>query len=168
MGSGDEPAGIGVEGPRRAPGARLPLLDRLSDGEPRHTLEPQPRRVLSPAETRESIARELSRLLNTRCVETMERVAGRERTVVDYGLPDFTTLNPTSDGDRQRLARLIVAAVDAYEPRLRQARVDVAVDPASPRALRIVLHATLVLGHLSEPVSFPLTIDAAGGVSIPG
>jgi predicted component of type VI protein secretion system len=44
---------------------------------------------------------------------------------VNYGLPDFTTLNPTSEGDRQRLGRLIVEAVRAFEPRLRNPLVEV-------------------------------------------
>jgi len=133
------------------------------DADPRHHEEAQPRRVLTGAQVQASIARELARLLNTRCVETIGALGGEERTVVNYGLPDFYTLNPTSDGDRERLARLIVEAVRAYEPRLRNPAVTVARDPAQPRALRLVLAGMLVLDNLNEPVSFPLVIEHRGG-----
>jgi type VI secretion system lysozyme-like protein len=162
MGPRAQHPGLIPEGPTRRPGTRLPLLDRLVDADPRHHEEAQPRRVLLGSEIQASIRRELARLLNTRCVETIDALGGQERTVVNYGLPDFFTLNPTRDGDRDRLARLIVEAVRAYEPRLRNAAVSVAVDAEQPRALRIVLTATLALDNLLEPVSFPLVIEYRG------
>jgi type VI secretion system protein ImpF len=163
MGPRAEYAGLIPEGPKRRPGTRLPLFDRLVDAEPRHHEEAQPRRVLTEAQVQASIARELARLLNTRCAETIGALGGQERTVVNYGLPDFFTLNPTSDGDRERLARLIVDAVRAYEPRLQSPVATVAQDPAQPRALRIVLAGMLMTENLMEPVSFPLLIEQRGG-----
>jgi len=140
----------------------------LFDHEPRRREETQPRRVLMRERLIESIQIELSRLLNTRCSTTMAGLEGQERTVMNYGLPDFTTLNPTSDGDRQRLARLIVEAVRAYEPRLRNPLVDVKADPRNGRMLRVTLDGVLVIENLSEPVSFPLVIEERGGEIRPG
>jgi type VI secretion system lysozyme-like protein len=162
MGPRTQHAGLIPEGPRRRPGTRLPLLDRLVDADPRHHEEVQPRRVLLGAEIQSSIRQELARLLNTRCVETIDALGGQERTVLNYGLPDFCMLNPTSDGDRERLARLIVEAVRAYEPRLQSPAARVSVDPEQPRALRIALAGMLVLDNLLEPVSFPLVIAYTG------
>jgi len=119
--------------------------------------------VLTRDRILESVRGELSRLLNTRCSETLEGLQGQERTVANYGLPDFFTLSPTKDGDRQRLARLIVEAVRAYEPRLRNPLVDVAPDSSNGRALRVTLSGMLVVEHLTEPVSFPLVIEERGG-----
>jgi len=161
MGSRDEPAG--VEGPRRGPRARAPLFSRLFDHEPRQREEAQPRRVLTREGLVESILSELSRMLNTRCSTTMAALEGQERNVANYGLPDFTTLNPTSEGDRQRLGRLIVEAVRAYEPRLRNPLVDVRADPTNGRVLRVTVDGMLVIENLSEPVSFPLVIAERGG-----
>jgi type VI secretion system lysozyme-like protein len=161
MGSRDEPAG--VEGPRRGPRARAPLFSLLFDHEPRQREEAQPRRVLTREHLVESILGELSRLLNTRCSTTMAGLEGQERTVMNYGLPDFTTLNPTSEGDRQRLGRLIVEAVRAFEPRLRNPLVEVKADAANGRVLRVRVDGMLVMEHLSEPVSFPLVIEERGG-----
>ena len=162
MGPRAQHPGLILEGPTRRPGTRLPLLDRLVDADPRHHEEAQPRRVLLGSEIQASIRRELARLLNTRCVETIDALGGQERTVVNYGLPDFFTLNPTSDGDRERLARLIVEAVRAYEPRLRSPSATVAIDPQQPRALNSVLSGMLLLDNLLEPVSFPLVIQYQG------
>ena len=161
MGSRDEPAG--VEGPKRGPRGRAPLFARLCDHEPRQREEAQPRRVLSREHLIESLLSEISRVLNTRCSTTMAGLEGQERTVANYGLPDFTTLNPTSDGDRQRLARLILDAIRAYEPRLRNPLVEVKADPANGRVLRVTLDGMLVIENMSEPVSFPLVIDERGG-----
>jgi type VI secretion system lysozyme-like protein len=159
MGPGSKRRGL-VEGPVRRPGLRLPLLDRLADREPGE--EAQPKRVLSRGDIMQSIRAELSRLLNTRCPVQIDALRGQERSVVNFGMPDVLTLNPTSDADRQRLAALIAAAVRAYEPRLRNPVLEVTTDPSQPRALRIVLDATLVLDNLAEPVSFPFTVEERG------
>ena len=144
----------------RRPGLRLPLLDRLADREPGE--EAQPKRVLSRVDIMTSIRAELSRLLNTRCPVRIDTLRGQERSVVNFGMPDVLTLNPTSDADRQRLASLIAEAVRAYEPRLRNPVLEVTQDPRQPRSLRIVLDATLVLDNLAEPVSFPFVVEERG------
>ena len=123
----------------------------------------RPHRQHHGAEILASIRQELFRLLNTRCVETIDALGGQERTIVNYGMPDFLSLNPTRSGDRERLARLIADAVRAYEPRLRHPHVSVAPDAEEPRALRVVLEGTLALDNLLEPVSFPLLVQHRGG-----
>src|SRR5262249_60769337 len=100
------------------PGAAL--SHRLQDDEPKHREEAHPQRVLTRDRILESVRGELSRLLNTRCSDTLEGLQGQELTVANYGLPDFFTLSPTNDTDRQRLARLIVQAVRPPQPPPRQ------------------------------------------------
>jgi len=163
MGSGDEHRSVGVDGPKRGPRSRVPLFARLCDDEPRRSDEAQPQRVLTRDRVLDSVRGELSRLLNTRCSETIDGLQGQERTALNYGLPDFFTLNPGHDGDRQRLARLIVEAVRAYEPRLHQPVVEVVPDAVNGRTLRVTLTGMLVVEQLSEPVSFPLVIAERGG-----
>jgi len=167
MGSREERGGVAAGGPKRGPGGRVPLFDRLFDLDRSHQ-EAQPRRVLARREVLASIRAELARLLNTRCAGPIDGLGDQERTVVNFGLPDFLTLSPTTDRDRQRLARLITDAVRAYEPRLRAPVVEVA--PLAGRAprLQLTLHATLELDHLAEPVSFPLAIDERGGAIVVG
>jgi type VI secretion system lysozyme-like protein len=137
-------------------------LDRLFDFEPRQTEEAQPQRVLRRAQVVDSIRTELVRLLNTRCAETIDRLPGQDRTVVNYGLPDFLTLKPRNDRDRQRLASLVGDAIRAYEPRLRNPSVTATTLPGTQSALLLAVEGTVVLGELSEPVSFPLMITERG------
>ena len=163
MGSGEERRSLKPEGPWRRPGVRAPLFARLTDSHPRAPEEARPQRVLARAELLESLRRELARVLNTRCSETIAALKDRPRTVVNFGLPDFFALSPTSDRDRQRLAGLIADAVRVYEPRLQSPAVDVAVDPSRSRELVVVVHGTLFVDDLPEPVSFALRIDERGG-----
>ena len=148
-----------LEGPRRGPGSRALLFDRLFDLDLRQVEEAQPRRVLRRGQVVDSIRRELLRLLNTRCAETVERLGDEVRTVVNYGLPDFITLSPGSERDRQRLARLIADAIRAYEPRLRNPVVVASAEPGRPGVLAIGVDGMLVIDNLAEPVSFPLVIE---------
>jgi type VI secretion system lysozyme-like protein len=157
-----------LEGPRRGPGARAPLFDRLFDYDPRSHEEMHPRRAHSRIEMVESIRVELSRLLNTRCAVSLDGLRGQTRTVLNYGLPDFSTLNPTTDRDRERIGLLITEAIRAYEPRLHAPHVVVEVDAVRARALRFTLYAGLLLEGLIEPVSFPLAIDVRGGPATVG
>src|SRR5476649_1293162 len=54
-----------------------------------------------------SIGRELGRLLNTRCDVPMAELAGRTRSVIDYGLPDYSSLLAASVDDQRRLSQLV-------------------------------------------------------------
>ena len=152
-----------VEGPKRGPASRAPLFDRLFDLELRQSQEAQPRRTLSRAQVVDSIQGELVRLLNTRCADTLDGVQTQERTVVNYGLPDFLTLSPTRERDRQQLAQLITEAIRAYEPRLRNPVVIATPHPQRPGVLLLTVEGTLVLDNFAEPVSFPLMIESRGG-----
>lgn len=165
MGSRGQRGSVGIEGPKRREGSRAPLFARLFDLDHRQP-EVQPQRVLARRELVDSIRVELARMLNTRSADTGGHLRGQERTVVNYGLPDFMTLNPTRDHDREQLAQLIVEAVRAYEPRLRNPAVVVTRESASVSTLVVTLEATLTLDALAEPVSFPLTIDRRGSIVV--
>ncbi|HEV2146624.1 MAG TPA: type VI secretion system baseplate subunit TssE [Longimicrobiaceae bacterium] len=148
--------------PRRTRGARALLLDRLVDESPQSAAEPAPLRVLDRDALLDSVRREVKRLLNTRCTLTLEELEGRERTVLEYGLPDFSHLHTRDPRAQEALAEHIRATVAAYEPRLRQARI--AVEPLrnSQRELLVRVDAMLVVGDVMEAVSFPVAIhDAA-------
>lgn len=141
---------------RRLPGARALLFERLVDLEPRRAEEQDPARVLDPRELRASVRRELERLLNTRAPFPAEALEGRERTTLEYGIPDFGHLQTRDTGAQKRIAEEVRRAVAAYEPRLKQ--VKVAVEPsAAPdreRRLTVRVEAMLVVGEVMEPVSF--------------
>ena len=138
--------------PRPIRGSPLPLFDRLAQGY--DALEEVPAgRILDAQRLRESVRQDLLRLLNTRA---SRRGAAQSAggTVLDYGVPDFSALSPASDSDRNCLAKAIAERISAHEPRLRDVRVVVGPDAASPRSVEGVIVASLVIGEVYEPVTF--------------
>jgi len=146
-------------------GARAPLFDRFGDedGEGGAAFLPwhAARRdgagfALSALE--QSIATELDRLLNTRCAASLEQLAARPRSVIDYGLPDYTTLHTADLKHRHQLGDLLRDTVAAFEPRLREVQVEVELDPNSRQALRAIVRGRLLAAGRLEPVSFNVMV----------
>ena len=136
---------------------RAPLFDRLIDREPDGRRELGARKTLDRAGLRESVRRELGRLFNTRSPLPVDDLRGRERTVIEYGLPDLSVLAPENHADRLRLAAILREAIEAYEPRLADVRVTVAEPAPAPgrrQALRARIDAVLVVDDVAESVSF--------------
>lgn len=136
---------------------RAPLFDRLIDRFPDTRRETRPLKTLDRRGLRESVRRELGRLFNTRCPLPADALRGRERTVIEYGLPDLSVLAPGNHRDRVRLAAMLREAIEAYEPRLADVRVTVAEpsgDPSRRGALRVRIDAVLVVDQVAEAVSF--------------
>lgn len=157
-----------MQEPRLIAGARALLFERLVDQQPHQREEAQPFRVLTRAALRESVRREVERLLNTRCPFPDGFLPG-ERTVIDYGLADFSALSPASEPDRRLLAQELTRAIEAYEPRLQHVRVLIEPDPQNGNRGIGRIQAQLVVGRFQEPVSFPLLIRPREGIAeLPG
>ncbi len=109
---------------------------------------------------RRSVSMELRRLLNTRSPGI--RWPGEElsRTVLDYGIADFSWMSPASPGDLLQLARLLEAAISTYEPRLSDVHVELRRSVRRPDAAVGVITGTL---H-EEKVIFPLRFGLKSGV----
>lgn len=135
--------------------ARLPLLERL--GAHGHG------RALDLAGLRDSVGRELLRLLNTR----NSPPPGMAPSVPDYGLPDWSSLYAANAEDRIRLARRMERAIEAFEPRLSRPQVDVAPHPAGMQLLLVRLSGQLVVDGAASPVVFDIGLGS-GGASMPG
>lgn len=150
--------------------ARRPLFDRLVDEAPwrRHDLAagPEGRRTVHRALDREglleSVRLELERLFAVRSPLLAHQLENpeHERTVVDYGLPDLGSFAAANPEDRQRLAAILRATVEAYEPRLQQVEVVVEQIPERPRAVRILIGGELRSDRIPEPVWFPVLLES--------
>ncbi len=134
--------------------ARTPLFDRLVDEHPGTHHEAPPARTLTRAGVVESVRRELERLFNTRLSLPPHRLEGRQRSVIDYGIPDFRDASPGNAADRERLARALTEAVTAFEPRLRQVRVEVEAPAEGQEGLTARFSALLTTESMPEPISF--------------
>jgi type VI secretion system lysozyme-like protein len=149
--------------PRPITGARALLFERLTDTEPGVASEREPFRIHDRDALCESVRREVARLLNTRCPCPERLRETDERTILEYGIPDFSSLSAASQADRSRLAEMIEQAVSAYEPRLRHIRVALEPAPQRPFALRGRIEARLVTGTVNEPISFPILVQSRDG-----
>jgi type VI secretion system protein ImpF len=157
-------------------GARALLFERLVDLEPDRKEEAQPFRVLTGQELWKSVSRELGQLLNSRCPVPLQLLGEEERTVINYGIPDFTSLSPQSSVDRDLIANIIGQTIMAFEPRLRNVRVTVEPFDDDERSLQLVVEADLVtdqvveisshthLGTSVEPITFPMVLNRRTGI----
>lgn len=137
-----------------------PLFDRLVDLEPGLTeLERPPRRTLDREGLRESVRRELERLLATRSTRRASDIEARPLTVLDYGVPDFIHLSPQNPEERQLLEKLIAVPVAAFEPRLRNVEVEVTPREGERDSLRARIAAELLVGDVWEPILFPTLVS---------
>jgi type VI secretion system lysozyme-like protein len=116
---------------------------------------PYPAHTLSREGLKESVRRELQTLLNTRSALPAVVYLARELTVIDYGIPDLSDFSAAHPEDRARLAAVVRRAVEAFEPRLVEVRVEVAGYDARDCSLALDLQATLVVDDWRLPVSFP-------------
>ena len=106
-----------------------------------------------------AVTRDLEAFLNThrRCISFAYDLTELNRSVVDYGLEDFTGANMTSDQNRERFRAEVEAAIRRYEPRF--AMVEVIVipnDSSQDRTLRFRIEGAL---H-AEPAPEPLVQDS--------
>jgi type VI secretion system protein ImpF len=150
--------------PKIRSGARALLFDRLVDLEPQTQKEIRPLRVLDKKGLKDSVRRELGRLLNTRRPIPLAPPL-EERTVINYGIPDFSSLSPHSDNDRRRLEFWMQEAIRNYEPRLVNVKVTVEAAGKDERALTARIDADLQLDTIREPVAFSVLVKRDAGRS---
>lgn len=159
-----EPKDHRVLEPRPVKGARAPLFERLVDEQPRNPIEARPLRIHEEYSVRRSVQTELVRLLNTRCPGTRWPLDAEERTILDYGIPDFSWMSAASGSDLEELAKIVERAIAAYEPRLRQVHVTITPSSTDHTAAQGGIQAMLVIGKVMEPISFPLVIAVKSGL----
>ncbi|MCC7155032.1 MAG: type VI secretion system baseplate subunit TssE [Bryobacterales bacterium] len=149
-------------GPKPRPGLRVPLFDRLVDARPGEPPRAEPYRVLYPKDVVDSVRREVHRLLRTRVPVTWTPNLA-DLTVIDYGLPDYSAIDPANPDDCLAISAIVAARVAAFEPRLRNVRVRLEPDPEKRGTLTGILEADLWIDMVREPVSFPLIFDSTAG-----
>ena len=174
--------------PKLIVGARPLLFDRLIEHDPDEAGEEQspqledgdeselpvrwkknhrqrPLQFLDQRELKNSVRRELERLLNTRCSIPLHRLAEEERSVINYGIPDFSSLSRDNADDRALIGAIVGQTITAFEPRLRQVSVEVLPVSQMESSLQLNINAELRVGTFSEPVSFPVTLNSKSGTA---
>ncbi|MBS1140752.1 MAG: hypothetical protein H6R13_2205 [Proteobacteria bacterium] len=129
------------------------LFDKLFDDLPVGAA----RRRLSLDQLKDSVARDLEALLNTRggLDESFESDFPLAlRSVAGFGLSNFAGLSLANIHDQRRICSSIASAIAAHEPRLREVRVDLELNRKAVNALYFSIKAVLVVRPAQEPVSF--------------
>lgn len=147
---------------------RVPLFDRLVDEAPVQKRESVPYCTLDREGLRRSIARELGRILSTRCPITGDEALTRKRTVIDYGLPDLEVGGRNvMPEETRRLQRIVQKSIEAFEPRLQNIRVEIKRREDAPPHARLVvfLNANLVTEEVREPLSFEAPLELGPGAA---
>lgn len=147
------------------------LLDRLFDNRPlppwerterERELRMQAKRFHNIQDLKRCVARDLELLLNTKREiqdDLSDEFAEVQKSVVMYGLPDFTAASLSNHGDRKRVGRTIEQAITNHEPRLRRVRVTVDDPKVHDRALRFRVDALLHVEPAREMVAFDAVLQ---------
>lgn len=132
---------------------QMNLLDRLIDDESHRP---------NLAQLRQSVRRDLEWLLNARRSWLLfpEQYAELEKSVLGFGLPDFTVMELSTQTGRQWLCDEVQRTIVRFEPRL--VRVKVAMrDNTTPldRLLRLRIDAVLLVDPVPQPVAFDSELE---------
>lgn len=129
------------------------LFDKLFDDLPVGAA----RRRLSLEQLKDTVARDLESLLNTRVLlddDYDQSFPLAVRSVAGFGLADFAGLSLANVHDRRRICAGIEAAIAAHEPRLRDVRVELEFQRKTVNALYFSINAVLFVRPAQEPVAF--------------
>jgi type VI secretion system protein ImpF len=112
------------------------------------------------------VRRDLENLLNTRarCLSWPPSLVELPASLVNYGLPDFTNTYARAVQDPDTLSKAIQFAIEQFEPRLRNVRVELLKgDVATERALRFRIDATLYVDPVEDKVFYSSSLEPITG-----
>ncbi len=139
------------------------LLDRLIDESPHQAFEVVKSTNVLLDKYRKSIRRDLENLLNTRLYRQSELSAYPEldKSVVNYGLSDFSTVQFGSADHREMFRASLEEAIAKYETRFKWVRVEInQVGDEKERTLYLKINALLIVEPDPVPVLYDSRISA--------
>ncbi len=141
------------------------LLDRLTDYEPKVSTEAPKSRSTSLGELKQSVKRDLEWLLNARSypVEVDVDLEEVPKSVVAYGLPDFTGISARNHNDLKKITDQLETAISNFEPRLIDLNVTLEPVSSTDRELRFRVEAFLNVEPTPEPVVFDTVLELGTG-----
>ena len=136
------------------------LLDRLLDDDPAVDKEAPITPQQSLRNLQKSVRRDLEALLNTRrrLATYPAQLKELDKSLVNYGIPDFTGANLSSPDSRAEFVRVIESVIRRYEPRFKSVRATL-LDNVEPldRTLRFRIDVVVY----AEPAPENLVFDSA-------
>lgn len=146
-------------------GRGLMYLNRmfLEDAYPRHLRSRRIRETpYSLQQLKQSVSRDIEALLNTRrelLTDLPPEYQELQRSLLTYGLPDFTTRSLQNQADRKTIRREIEQSLSIFEPRLRGVKVTIEDPKKFEQALYFRIDALLRVEPNPEAVSFDAVLQ---------
>ena len=160
------------------------VLDRLLEGEPDEKSDDKPPRSKphgqidvatndksaknrsrgqTLSELRQAIRRDLENLLNAhqRCRSWPDYFIGLERSLINFGTPDYSGANLSSENERNRFRGEIETAIRHFEPRFKTVRVSFAETGGIARSLRFRIEVLMHADPIPEHLVFDTQLDPA-------
>lgn len=137
------------------------LLDKLLAGN-KHRPSNDTVARLSMDDLKDSVARDLEALLNTRKVipeDLLLSFPECENSIVTYGLNDFAGLCLASFDDRAFICSSLEQTIRRHEPRLKNVVAELEIQEGSINRLNFAISALLVVHPAQEPVSFDAVLQ---------
>ena len=132
------------------------LFDRLMDVPVRGATSATVSRM-SVEDLKDSVARDLEALLNTRTAiseELLKDFPECARSVVTYGLADFAGRSLSSPDDRAHICACLETTIARHEPRLRNVKASLEAREGAINSLNFSISALMVVSTSQEPVNF--------------
>ena len=142
---------------------RPSIIDRLFDDEPHNQTEIDPGKHQRLKELRNSVRRDLERLLNSRfrVVEPPEELSEVEDSLLNYGMPDLATINIVDTDKRKDFTHKLETIIRRYEPRFKTVKVQYLDNKDNTdRTLRFRIDAVLYADPAPEVVVFDSILES--------
>ncbi|PQO38939.1 type VI secretion system baseplate subunit TssE [Blastopirellula marina] len=138
------------------------VFDRLIDNDPFNSREAPHSQTQTMREIRESVMRDLENLLNTRwrCKSWPPQLNELNNSLINYGIPDFSSIDLSSDMDRDSLREAIEFAIRTFETRFVSVHVEIPEKSRSEdRTLHFIIRAELHATPAPEPIVFDSKLE---------
>ena len=114
---------------------------------------------------REALKRDLVWLLNTRKPPLPQLGAwpAARDSVINYGLPDISSLGLSSASDQRALRLAIEASLRVFEPRLTDVHVTLESSDTVDRRLRFHIEGNMKLDPAPEEIAFDTVLELSSG-----
>ena len=143
--------------PSRHAMAMPSLLDKLLDDAPKTPVDRSDAMIFDLARYKQSVARDLEALLNSRCPDidgTIEGSTHARTSMLNFGIIDLSSLSLLNPDDRALLRDKIRLTIERHEPRLARVRVSLDAPQGTERMLRLRVDAVLKVHQGRPPISF--------------
>jgi type VI secretion system protein ImpF len=121
---------------------------------------------LSLRELRASVARDIEVLLNSRrelLFEVSPQLEEVRKSILMFGLPDFTSYSLLNPQDRKTLRRAVEETLATFEPRLKSVRVTLETREKYDMMLRFRIDALLRTDPAPEPIMLDASLSVVNG-----